>query len=158
MVWLRRVLALALAPLAAAAAAEEPLATLGANNGSLPPPYHRSTSVSVLADGSVRLRACRGYGDADCRTYTGRAPAGAVEAILAAAEAAGLAARAPAADPNPPVGGGAEWGSVRLGDRVIDLPAFPAGPDADRVAAVLSAIRAAVPGSLRDQAAAATGE
>lgn len=148
--WLRRITALGVAPLAAAAAAaqEAPLATWGAHNGTLPPPYRRSVEVRVAEDGAVVLRACRGYGDQDCETRTGQAAEGALAAILAAAEAAGLAASPPAADPDPPVGGGAVWGSVRLEDAVVALPAFPAAADAARVAAVLAAIQAAVPADL----------
>jgi hypothetical protein len=95
----------------------------------------------------VTLRACRGYEDSDdgCRTFTGRAPAGAVEGIAAAASAADIAARPPGEDPMPPVGGGSTSGSVMIDGKRVILPPFPLAEDRARTEAVLAAIRAAVP-------------
>lgn len=142
---------------APAARAQDPaaghvVATLGANNGTVPPPYHSHSSVILAGDGHVTVRVCQGYGDDSCRVFEGQAAPGAVAAVLAAAEAAGLADTPPAANPHPPVGGGSTWGSVRLGDRTVTLPAFPAAADEVRVAAVLAAIRAAIPAVLTPQA------
>lgn len=131
----------------APAAAEDLVATLYSHNGSLPPPYHRSLRVEIGVGGTVMLRACKGYGDSDaaCRAVTGQAAPGAVDAILAAAAAAGLPGQTLADDPMPPVGGGATSGSVHIGGQVAALPAFPVEADRPRAEAVLSAIRAAIP-------------
>ena len=140
------------------ALAQEPLATLYTHNGTLPPPYHRNLRVLIGADGMVTLRACKGYGDDDCGTFAGRAAEGAVAAILAAAEAAGLPGQPLAEDPMPPVGGGATSGSVVVGGQTVALPAFPVEADRARAEAVLAAIRAAVPADLQTRAAAKLGE
>lgn len=140
------------------ALAQEPLATLFTHNGTLPPPYHRSLRVLVTADGMVTLRACKGYDDSDCAVLSGAAPQGAVAAILAAAEAAGLPGQPLAEDPMPPVGGGSTSGSVVVGGQTVALPAFPVEADRARTEAVLAAIRAAVPADLQTRAAAKQGE
>lgn len=139
-------------------AAEEVVATLYTHNGTLPPPYHRSLSVLVTADGTVTLRACKGYDDSGCRTLSGPAPEGAVAAILAAAGAAGLPGRPLAEDPMPPVGGGSTSGSVVIGGATLALPAFPVEADRERTAAVLAAISAAVPADLQARAEARLGD
>jgi hypothetical protein len=133
--------------LAAAPAAGETLATLYSHNGTVAPPYHRNLAVEIDGDGTVRLRACRGYGkaDGDCRDGTAAATPAALAAILAAARDAGLPGRPIAEDRSPPVGGSATSGSVRIDGTVARLPAFPAAADLDRCAEVLAAILAAVP-------------
>jgi hypothetical protein len=144
--------ALALLLATAAAAETAPLATYHVHNGSLPPPYHRSTEIVIGTDGAVRLRACRGYGDEDCTLLTGQAAAGALDRILAEVRAQDLIARPARVDPQPRVGGGAESGTVSVDGTTVDLPGQPLAADAARVAAVLAAIVAAVP---PDMAAAA---
>ena len=145
----RAAVALLLVALAGAGQADDaPLAGVHSNNGSVPPPYHEHMRVTVAQDGTVTLRACQGYGEGDCITRRGSAAPAALEAIRAAAIASGLAERPAADDPMPPVGGGSMGGHVLLEAQRIDLPAFPAAADRDRVGAVLSAIMAAVPAEM----------
>jgi hypothetical protein len=144
----------------AAVASAEPLATLHAHNGALPPPHRRDLSVEIDAGGAVRLRVCRGYGndDALCRDFAGQADPAAVAGILAAAGRAGLPGRPIAEDTAPPVGGGAMSGSVAVGGTRVRLPAFPAFPDLARNADVLAAILAAVPPAVMAAARAAQAD
>lgn len=151
------VLALALLSLPVAAAAEV-LATLHSHNGTLPPPYRRDLSAEIDADGTVRLRACKGYGEASCHSLTAQADPAAVAGILAAARAAGLPGRPVAEDPSPPVGGGAVSGSVVVDGTRAVLPPFPAFPDLTRNADVLAAILAALPQDAMAAVQAAVGE
>jgi hypothetical protein len=155
---MRRAAALAL--LFAAPAGAEPLATLHSHNGSLPPPFHSSLTVTVELDGTLSLRTCQGYdteGPA-CKVARGRAVEGGVEAIRAAVAAAGLAERPATEDPMPPIGGGVTSGSVVLDGRTIALPGFPVEADRARVGAVLAAIMAAVPSDLRASGTAPSNE
>jgi hypothetical protein len=147
-----------MALLSGPALAQDVVATLYTHNGSVAPPHHRNLRALITADGMVTLRACKGYGDSDCRTLTGVAREGAVAAILAAAGAAGLPGRPLAEDPMPPIGGGSTSGSVVIGGQTLALPAFPAEGDRERTEAVLSAIRTAVPANLQSRAAARMGE
>lgn len=144
--------------LSSPAVAQEVVATLYTHNGTVAPPYHRNLRALITADGMVTLRACKGYGDGDCRTFAGPAGEGAIAAILAAAGAAGLPGRPLAEEPMPPVGGGSTSGAVVIGGQTVALPAFPVEADRERTEALLSAIRAAIPADLHSRAAAIMGE
>jgi hypothetical protein len=128
-----------------------PLATYAADNGTVAPPYRWSLYATIATDGFVTLRYCRGYEDTEpfCATAADSAPNGAAGAILAAAGQAGLATRPPQAEPDEQhVGGGAPSGSVLLNGGVVQLPSFPVPQDQARVAAVLTAVAAAIPADL----------
>ncbi|MCU0826700.1 MAG: hypothetical protein MUE52_04695 [Tabrizicola sp.] len=133
-----------------ARAEEAVLATLSAHSGSLPPPYAWSLEVTVTWDGSVTVTRCAGYeteGPA-CKTGTGAAVTGTVEAILLAAKASQLLERPASAIEPPLVGGGWTTGTVALEGGTIELIAQPVEDDEPRVNAVLGAIFGAVPDDL----------
>jgi len=69
----------------------------------------------------------------------------AIEAILAAAVASGLAEKPAAESEYPMVGGGGAWGSVFIDGQEIELISDPAEDDANRVGEVLRTITAAIP-------------
>jgi hypothetical protein len=126
------------------------LAEYWASSGSLPPEYAWSVSVTIHADGRVILKRCKGYekeGPA-CKTRKGRAEAAGLDAIRAAVAASGLVETPARQAEDIPVGGGSSGGAVYVEGAKVDLPAFPAEPDAPRVGAVLSAITAAIPDKL----------
>lgn len=144
--------ALTVALLAAPAARAEPVATLYSHNGSLPPPYHRNLTAEIDRDGTVTLTACKGYGDDDCETVSGTAPAEAIAAIETAARQAGLPGSPLRENPDPPVGGGAVTATVVLDGATATLPAFVRPEDEARKAAVIAAIEAAIPADLSSAA------
>jgi hypothetical protein len=154
-----RTLSLAMvALLSGPARAQDVVATLYTHNGTVAPPYHRSLRAIITADGMVALRACKGYDDSACSTFTGAAPEGAVAAILGAAKAAGLPGQPLTEDPMPPVGGGSTSGSVVIGGQSVALPAFPVEGDRTRTEAVLSAIRQSIPSGVQARAEAKIAE
>lgn len=137
-----------LVALAATARAEDAVfAEYWTGNGSLPPKHAWQTEVAILADGSLTLTHCKGADETGkgCRTRRATVAPQALAAIRAAAAESGLAS-APARETDMPVvGSSLTGGKVWLdGDQIV-LPPQPAAPDAARVAAVVTAIEAAIP-------------
>ncbi len=121
------------------------LAEYWTNNGSLPPEYAWETSVTILDNGQLTLKHCKGYETEGCKIRRAKVGPDALEAILAAAADSGLAAK-PARDTDQPiVGGGLSGGVVYLDGAKLTLLAQPDEADAPRVRKVLSAIEAAIP-------------
>ena len=146
----RLMLALALAAAPLPALAQEVLAEYRASSGSLPPEYAWSVTATIAADGGVVLTHCKGHeteGPA-CTTRRGTATPARVQAIRDAVAASGLIGNPARESDGIMVGGGSVRGRVRIDGSEIVLPAQPAPEDATRVAAVLSAIRAAIPDRL----------
>ncbi|PTE15398.1 hypothetical protein [Pseudogemmobacter blasticus] len=140
-------------PLAGQAEDAPVLATYWANSGSLPPEYAWDVSVTILADGHLTLKHCKGYeteGPA-CKTRKATVGADALAGIRAAVTEQGLDRKPARKEEDIPVGGGASGGAVYLDGQKINLPAFPAKADIPRVNAVLTAITAAIPQRLRNR-------
>jgi hypothetical protein len=136
-------LVLSLAP---AQAQDAPvLAEYWTDNGSLPPPYAWQTNVTILTDGKLTLKHCKGYETDGCRTRRAKVTPEALEAIRTAAADSGLAARPARETEQPIVGGGLTGGVVYLDGRKVILIEQPAEPDVPRVTVVLDAIEAAIP-------------
>lgn len=134
---------------ATAAGAEDAslLAEYRTSSGSLPPQYAWSTNVTILDDGALTLRHCKGYeteGPA-CKTRRAKVPEDALSAIRAAAAESGLATTPARETDRPMVGGGSTSGAVYLDKAKIVLPSQPAKTDVERVGKVLAAIAAAIP-------------
>lgn len=123
------------------------LAEYWTDSGSLPPEYAWATKVTIYSTGGLILQRCTGYETEgpSCKTRKARIDATAVEAIRAAAIASGLAERPARPAEYPMVGGSVTGGSVRLGGTTVLLISDPQDSDAARVAAVLQAIRSAIP-------------
>lgn len=138
-----------LAPLSARAG--EVLATYWTNSGSLPPEYAWDVTVTIEATGKVTLRRCTGYETSGpaCKTRTGKANAAQLEAIRLAVADSGLLEKPAREAEDFPIGGGSSGGEVLIDGQSVELPPFPADPDVKRVAAVLSAVYAAIPERLR---------
>ena len=143
-----KLLALLLLTATAAIAQDAPvLAEYWTDSGSLPPEYAWETSVTILEDGRLTLKHCKGYeteGPA-CKTRRAKVSDDALSAILAAAQDSDLAEHPAQQAEYPMVGGGATSGVVYLDGGKIALPSQPADADAARVGKVLSAIAAAIP-------------
>jgi hypothetical protein len=146
-----RFLALTLA-LASPAWGQDVLATYHTDNCCLPPEYAMEVNVTIRQDGALTLVRCDSYTNEGegCQTRHARLTEGAVQAIRAAALASGLAKdpATPAPDDQIPIGGGSTSGLVVLDGVDIPLLAFPVAEDAERVGAVLTAIRTAIPARL----------
>lgn len=123
------------------------LAEYRTDSGSLPPEYAWDTSVTILEDGRLTLKHCKGYETegAACKTRRATVPQAALAAILAAAKDSDLAATPARPTEYPMVGGGLTSGAVYLDGEKITLLSQPAEADAERVGKVLAAIAAAIP-------------
>ncbi|MBN8631547.1 MAG: hypothetical protein J0L76_11895 [Rhodobacterales bacterium] len=145
---LKRVLLLA-ALIALPAQADDALvlAEYWTDSGSLPPEYAWTTSITILEDGQLTLKHCKGYDSEGpaCKTRRATVPEPALTAIRTAAEESGLAAKPAKEAEFPMVGGGLTGGRVYVGGQQVVLLAQPADADADRVGRVLEAIAAALP-------------
>lgn len=149
---MRWVLAAVLAVAPLGAQAQGLVAEWWASSASVEPEYAWSLDVSFYEDGAVAVRRCTGYeteGPA-CKQGKGKVSVEVLNTIRDAADAAGVAKKAPKAAPDDeiPIGGGSAGGAVWWqGERIV-LPDFPVRADVERVNMVLTAIRAAVPEKL----------
>ena len=129
------------------AQAQDILAEYWTDSGSLPPEYAWDTTVTILNDGLLTLKHCKGYeteGPA-CKTRRATVSEDALAAIRTAATASGLS-RKPARETDTPiVGGGLTGGRVFLDGVEIKLISQAIEADAARIGPVLRAIAAAIP-------------
>jgi hypothetical protein len=132
------------------AAAQDMLAEYWANSGSLPPEYAWDVTVTIATDGQLVLKHCKGYAteSPDCKTRKAKVGDAALQSIRDTTLASGLAETPARKAQDVPVGGGSSGGKVWLDGVEIALPAYPAAEDADRVASVRGAVRAAIPDRL----------
>lgn len=140
-------------PLAARAQDANLLAEYWTDSGSLPPEYAWETNVTISPDGKLTLRYCTGYeteGPA-CKTRKAKVDEAHRAAILAAVTAGDLVAKPARQTEDIPVGGGATGGKVYVDGQPVALPSFPTEQDAARVAAVVTAIEAAIPDRFRSR-------
>ena len=123
------------------------LAEYRTDSGSLPPEYAWETSVTILEDGQLTLKHCKGYeteGPA-CKTRRATVSEAALAALMAAARDSDLVANPAHEAEYPMVGGSATSGVVYLDGGKIALPSQPAEADAERVGKVLAALAATIP-------------
>lgn len=123
------------------------LAEYWTDSGSLPPEYAWETTVTILEDGTLMLKHCKGYetdGPA-CKHRRARVPDEALEAIRAAAAESGLADKPARETETPMVGGGLTGGAVYVGGQQVKLLSQPASTDVERVGKVLATIADAIP-------------
>lgn len=122
------------------------------NNGSVPPPYRRATTLSIAADGAAELTALSGYDRDDPaaqRRVLFDVDPTAHAALTQLTIELGVFARTMPACERPPVGGGTTAIMLMLGAQQVSLPTFPAD-DQDRALRdrVAEQIRALVPADL----------
>ncbi|HWS27946.1 MAG TPA: hypothetical protein VN259_15395 [Xanthomonadales bacterium] len=121
------------------------------DNGSLPPPYRRSTSISVDAQGRGKLIRRHGYDLTD--------PAQAFEAdfVISVDQREAFARRLDELgawkvrwkeQPRPPVGGSVVHLRLSSGERVIEVPAFPVASQRELAAQLRDAVTSLVPESV----------
>ena len=143
-----KAIALLLLTATAAIAQDAPvLAEYWTDSGSLPPEYAWETTVTILEDGALTLKHCKGYeteGPA-CKTRRAQVAEEALAAIRTAAVESGLADKPARETEFPMVGGGLTGGLVYVDGQKVKLLSQPAEADADRVGKVLAAIAAAIP-------------
>ena len=123
------------------------LAEYWTDSGSLPPEYAWKTTVTILEDGMLSLKHCKGYeteGPA-CKHRRAQVPDDALEAIRAAATESGLFETPARETETPMVGGGLTGGAVYVGGQKVKLLSQPAATDVERVGKVLAAIADAIP-------------
>lgn len=123
------------------------LAEYWTDSGSLPPEFAWDTTVTILTDGQLTLKHCKGYeteGPA-CKTRRAKVTDDALAAIRTAATGSGLATKPARETDTPMVGGGLTGGRVVLDGTEIKLISQPVEADAVRIAPVLQAIAAAIP-------------
>ncbi len=125
-----------------------------ADNGSLPPPYRRSTQISVDAAGHGQFIRRHGY------DLTDPAQRFAADFVLDIDQQQAFARRLDEigawqtrwkAQLRPPVGGPLVHLRLVQGERVVELPAFPQARQQARAAAVRAAVLALVPEAIQAQ-------
>ena len=121
------------------------------DNGSLPPPYRRSTSISIDAEGRGKLIRRHGYDLTD--------PAKAFESdfVLSVDQREAFARRLDELgawkvrwkeQPRPPVGGSMVHLRLTSGERVIEVPAFPQASQQALAEQLRDAVTSLVPESV----------
>ena len=123
------------------------LAEYWTDSGSLPPEFAWETDVTILEDGTLTLKHCKGYeteGPA-CKTRRAKVSSNALAAIRTAAKDSGLAEKPARETDLPIVGGGLTGGLVHVDGQQVKLLSQPAEVDVARVGLVLTAIAAAIP-------------
>lgn len=143
-------LPLGFALLAMALPAATPAAPLSfdADNGSVPPPYRRSTSIEVAADGSGRLVRLLGYDRQDPAQrfeYAFALTGEQLQAFARRLEELGLWSTRWRERERVPVGGPYVHLSFRRGDQKVVLPAYPVQRQEAAVETLRSEVRALVP-------------
>jgi hypothetical protein len=129
--------------------ANEPIAvSLQSDNGSVPPPYRRSTSIVIDATGHGVYESLSGY-DREAPGQRYRAEftldAEARAAFAAEVERLGVFGRNWRERDKVPVGGPLRSASLSRGEQRVRIPPFPVDDDAEAAREVLAAIRALVP-------------
>lgn len=139
-------LAMAMPPTAPAL---QPVAvSFDADNGSVPPPYRRSTSIEIAADGSGRLVRLLGYDLQDPAQrfeYAFILTGDQQQALARRLEELGLWTTRWRERQRVPVGGPHVHLRFSRGDQKIVLPAYPVAHQEAAVEALRSEVRALVP-------------
>jgi hypothetical protein len=139
---------LAMALPAATPAAPPVAVSFDADNGSVPPPYRRSTSIEIAADGSGRLVRLLGYDQQDPAQrfeYAFKLSATQQQAFARRLEELGLWTTRWRERERVPVGGPYVHLSFRRGDEKAVLPAYPVQRQEAAVEMLRSEVRALVP-------------
>lgn len=120
--------------------------TLSANNGSMPPRYHRWARLTLDARGEGTLEARRGYGDdGDGTVAPIRLGLEAAAALFSDLEALGLFSTDWAEPEGPPrVGGPLTWLRVEGGGLEVAVPPHVAAGQRDAKDAAVARVEAAV--------------
>lgn len=122
--------------------------SLHSDNGSLPPPYRRSTSIEIDAEGHGVYESLSGY-DREAPGMLYRAEftldAKARSAFAAEIERIGVFDRAWREREKVPIGGPLHSASLVRGEQRVRIPPFPVERDAQAAREVLAAIHALVP-------------
>ena len=119
-----------------------------ADNGSVPPPYRRSTSIEIAADGSGRMMRLLGYDQQDPAQrfeFAFVLTAEQQQAFARRLDELGLWTTRWRERERVPVGGPHVHLSFRRGDEKVVLPAYPVARQEAAVDALRSAVRALVP-------------
>ena len=113
------------------------------SNGSLPPPYHFSWTITLPPDGPGTLAYAAGYTTPAGRSFAVDPARRA--ALVAAMEAAGVPTRRWRAEEPPLVGGSSSGIEVRSAGRTLVIPGALPRDDEERLAPVRAAFSDAVP-------------
>lgn len=123
------------------------------NNGSLPPPYRRSTEIVIDADGQGVLRRRHGYDLTDRAQLFEQAfslTPTAMESFGLRMAELGAMDHAWREQSRPPVGGSVILVRLTQGDQVVEVPAFPIASQQELAGSVRAAVMALVPDSVSD--------
>jgi hypothetical protein len=100
--------------------------TVGWNNGTVAPPYRKSGSMMIKADGSILLTQLEGYDPKEpnkTKLVHYQAEPKALADLLTRLESLGAFNTNWQAAKDPPVGGSQRFTSIELKDRIIAIPA-----------------------------------
>jgi hypothetical protein len=138
----------AILPVANDVAGETIAISLHSDNGSVPPPHRRSTSIEIDAAGHGVYESLSGYDrEAPGMCYRAEFTLGAEAraAFAAEIERIGVFDRAWREREKVPVGGPLRSASLSRGEQRVRIPPFPVEKDAQAAREVLAAIHALVP-------------
>lgn len=138
----------AMLPAAEAGVVETIAVSLHSDNGSVPPPYRRSTSIRIDAAGHGVYESLSGYDrEAPGQLYRAEFAVGAEARSAFAAEIArlGVFERNWRERDKVPVGSPLRSASLARGEQRVRIPPFPVEEDTEAAREVLAAIHALVP-------------
>lgn len=120
--------------------------------GSLPPPYHYETTITVAADGAGSVTLVPDYPGPGVPVWTETfsLDAAALNALYAQLAAEGAFSTRWRALEDPPVGGSFSWLTLTAGGRQIEIPPFPIEAQAGAAGRIQAAVTALVPTEVWD--------
>jgi hypothetical protein len=120
--------------------------------GSLPPPYHYETTISVAPDGAGTITLVPDYPGPDVPVWTEAfsLDTAALDSLYVRLAAEGAFSTRWRAQDDPPVGGSYHWLTLTTGGQQIEIPPFPIDSQADAADRIEAAVTSLVPADVWD--------
>jgi hypothetical protein len=119
------------------------------DTGSLPPEYHYRHVIEVQPDGSGTTSIARSYGDGPSQTLPFQLDEGAMDALYADLDAAGLFSTQWRQESDPPVGG-SYWSLTAMANgRTVEVPTYVVEGQQATAEQIAGRVRAAVPDTVQ---------
>ncbi len=118
--------------------------------GSLPPPYHYSYSITLGADGAGEVRMTPDYPSEGVPVWTEpfSLDRDTLDRMYATMVEQGLLRERWRAESIPPVGGSSEDLTAVAGGRTVEIPSFVVASQRERAQAIYAALRSVVPNEI----------
>ncbi|HMQ31645.1 MAG TPA: hypothetical protein PKD53_13025 [Chloroflexaceae bacterium] len=118
--------------------------------GSLPPPYHYSYSITLAADGAGEVTMVPDYPGEGVPVWTEpfSVDRAALDGMYATMVENGLLSERWRAESDPPIGGSSEDLAAAAGGRTVEIPSFVVQAQRERAEAIYAALREVVPAAI----------